>query len=829
MTTARSNPGPLTEGNVDSLGGSEEGASTIGELERIPLPETEVLPTLPGFEVQGKLGRGGMSEVYLARQISVNRLVALKKLLGGKLADPTMVAHLRGEAEALGRLRNPHIVQIYGVEEHQGESYLVMEYVEGGSLQDVLKRRPIRFLESAQLVETLARAMNAAHQQGIVHLDLKPENILMTAAGAPKISDFGLAKRLDQETEGQTGRVVVGTLEYMSPEQAKAEGRKIGPAADVYGLGAILYRLLTGRPPFVRPKNSSGLEILHSLIEEEPPRPRLLNPRAPRDLDTICRKCLNKDAAKRYASAEALADDLRRYQEGRPIQARRTGPLARSWKWARRHPGRVAVIVAMAGLAVGLGLWQNDKARHRADLGREDDKDWANALGQVSVDRHGDARKTISSGRTRIEAEPSLADRTARWRRLEGVVQFSLQAEQAWFRTGEERYEEAQAACEAALTHLGIIKEGRFTDSWWDRLPLEDLKAGQASRVRQEVYRQILLLTYVRSVPWTNDLYRPEAPTAFRSSLEALAQARIFERDPEIPRAKSVAFFTNIIRLMLGLSGTVPPPLTAEEKARLAVVPGQLPAIDYFFIGAVHYYLAQAGLDRGPAPPGFAILVQALPKDVHVSTARATAEAMLRESVRLDERQYWPHFILGRTLLLREKYAEAEMAFAACGRLQPEYPVSFQFRALALARQAVQEKDPGQKAKLLKWAEEDSAKAMTLAQEANNFAIYWARGEMFEALGESAQALATYAAALEWERDLHKKVSRSTVLKRVEGYLQQLQKSAGLRADALGVLALLHLHRDEKGPAQSAADRALTLDPEQPWAKMVRDRLANQK
>jgi serine/threonine-protein kinase len=281
-----------------------------------PLPS---LPCIQGFEILEVIGRGGMGVVYKARQVKLNRLVAIKMIWAG--ADGTDWAQGRFgvEAEAVARLQHPNIVQIHEVGEEGGRPYLVLEYVGGGTLAQTLHGTPLAPQRAAELALTLARAVQHAHGHGIVHRDLKPANVLLTPEGTPRITDFGLAKRLDADLgQTQTG-TVLGSPSYMAPEQAEGRTREVGPATDVYALGAILYELLTGRPPF---RAATLMDTLEQVRTHEPVPPRSLQPKVPRDLETICLKCLEKLPAQRYASAGALAEDLQRFLDGEPIRAR---------------------------------------------------------------------------------------------------------------------------------------------------------------------------------------------------------------------------------------------------------------------------------------------------------------------------------------------------------------------------------------------------------------------------------------------------------------------------------------------------------------------------
>lgn len=321
-------------------------------------------PDLPGYEILGVLGRGGMGIVYKARQIGLNRLVGLKRLRFGSQKE---AARSRAEAEALGRLQHPYIVQIHEVIEHQGWLYLALEFVAGGSLIGKLTGKPQPSEATADLMELVARAVHHAHVNGIVHRDLKPANVLLacgtqeselrseshglrsTVYGLPKIADFGLAKWLAGGTGHTEHGDVLGTANYMAPEQAAGRLDRIGPTTDIYSLGVMLYEMLTGRVPL---QGTTTLETLALVRDEDPVPPRLLQPHVPRDLETICLKCLAKEPSGRYPSADALADDLHRYLHHEPIFARRSACWERGLKLAKRRPAVAALSVALVLLGV---------------------------------------------------------------------------------------------------------------------------------------------------------------------------------------------------------------------------------------------------------------------------------------------------------------------------------------------------------------------------------------------------------------------------------------------------------------------------------------------
>ena len=327
-------------------------------------------PAVAGFEILEELGRGGMGVVYKARQTNLGRLVALKMVLAGAHAGPGVLARLQKEAQAVASLNHPDIVQIHDVGQAGGLPYLSLEFIDGGSLAQQMDGRPQNITQVVWTIHTLARAIHAAHLQGIVHRDLKPANILLTADGRPKITDFGLARRLGDASDLTRPGTIVGTPDYMAPEQTFGQVHDAGPSIDQHALGAILYELLTGRPPF---QGATPADTIEQVRTQEPVPPRWLRAKVPRDLETICLKCLQKEPHRRYPDAGALAADLERFLEGRPILARPSSAFEHLRRWCRRNH-RVAVLgaavlVLLVTVATTSSVFAVDLARaHRAAI-----------------------------------------------------------------------------------------------------------------------------------------------------------------------------------------------------------------------------------------------------------------------------------------------------------------------------------------------------------------------------------------------------------------------------------------------------------------------------
>ncbi len=339
---------------------------------------SEEFPQVTGYTIQEELGKGAMGVVYKAWHQALRRPVALKMIRPGTATGREELVRFRREAQAVARLQHPYIVQIYEIGDQGGQPYLALELVEGGSLAEHLHGMPQPASQAAQLIEILARAIHYAHQCRIVHRDLKPGNVLLTSENTPKITDFGLAKRLDGICSGHDPGSIAGTPSYMAPEQANPEKGQVGPHTDVYALGVILYQMLTGQPPFRSAEPDTLKQVLDTLKQvctQEPVPPRRLQPQIPRDLEAICLKCLQKEPAQRYASALALAEELDRFLEGKPVLARPMNPAERLWRWCRRNPLVASLltglfVVLASGFGVSTWLWLRAEV-HRANERRQ--------------------------------------------------------------------------------------------------------------------------------------------------------------------------------------------------------------------------------------------------------------------------------------------------------------------------------------------------------------------------------------------------------------------------------------------------------------------------
>ncbi len=527
-------------------------------------------PIVPGYEILSELGRGSMGVVYKARQIGLSRVVALKMIRADVHASQEELQRFLAEARVLASLQHPNIVQLFEVSHQQNAPYFCMELVSAGTLADRLNGRPQASRPAAQLLLTLARAVHAAHLQGIVHRDLKPANILIApfetshhriraltqelglnppdfCVGTPKITDFGVAKQL-HDTSGQTeSGMILGTPSYMAPEQAEGRSSRVGPPADVYGLGAILYEMLTGRPPFVA---ESNMETVLQLFQTEPIAPSKLQPKTPRDLETICLKCLQKDPRRRYASADELADDLQRFLGSQTIQAKAPSPAEQLWKWSRRHPAlaMMSVCLVLAGVS-SLGL----VLLHQKDL--------RSKLGEAIADE-----RTARQAQEAAKEQMRLADLRAKAKELLNAGETSLAA-QDW--------DNAQLQLTRARDQVADESELADLQSHIAQL-LEQTHQQQVDDARLKKFLQLRNEALFHATLFTGGDLASALQETRTVALEALAQFGVAPQSDTKPTVESLYYSesqkTQIIadcyELLVMLAEAVAHPLPGQKETR---------------------------------------------------------------------------------------------------------------------------------------------------------------------------------------------------------------------------------------------------------------------
>ncbi len=725
------------------------------------------LPVIPGYEVLGELGRGGMGVVYQARQAGLNRLVALKVILAGGHAGADERARFRAEAEAVARLQHPNIVQIHEVGEQAGLPFFSLEYCPGGNLATQLQGHPLPPAEAARLTETLARAVHHAHARGIVHRDLKPANILLLNQSTtddtdgtdknrnrdhssvpsvlsvvdllPKITDFGLAKQLDR-AQGQTqSGAIVGTPSYMAPEQAGGKSRAIGPAADVWALGAILYELLTGRPPFL---GATPLDTLAQVLSQEPVPPSRLQPKVPRDLETVCLKCLRKEPAKRYASAAELADDLGRFLSGQPVRARRTGRAERVVKWVRRKPALAAVLglsVVLVLLLGGGGMWLVWTAASR----RAEQEGTLRTL----LDEVRDRRVAARAGGPR--AQPAWAEASAAARRARELLQADAvgadlrgraeallaewEAEDHDRRTAAEldnvlllAYTLPGRQLDAAAADRGFEAAFRAYGIDVPRLSVEEA----AARLRERPIKGALVAA-LDSWGWVRAASRPADRAAWRHLYEV---ARRADPDPVRDRVRDAVLRRDMTALLAVLAKEPLDALPADTLRFLGIV-----------LASQRQYGRAAellGMARDRRPNDFALnrdLAMCLEQmgPAHLPEALRFATAM---EILDPDNPATQHF-LGVLHMDLGRPKQAIAHYRRATRLKADYPVAHNNLGFALYR-------TGQS------AEAEAAFRKALALKKDFAAPYVGLGNVLLGRKRLAEAEAAFTSALLLDRDL---------------------------------------------------------------------------
>jgi len=772
-------------------------------------------PDVPGYEVIQRLGEGGMGVVYKARQLGLNRLVALKMIRGGSQARPDHLRRFTTEAEAVAKLRHPNILQIYDIGEASGLPYVALELLDGGSLGDRLAGTPHPGGLAAELLATLARAVHVAHQAAIIHRDLKPTNVLYTSDGIPKITDFGLAKRIDSDDHQTESGQIMGSPSYMAPEQARGHSREVGPAADVYALGAILYEMLTGRPPF---KGETPMETVRQVIDDEPVPPSRLVPRLPGDLETICLKCLRKEPARRYETAQALADDLARYLRGEPIQARPVSAWERAGKWAKRRPWAaaalaVSIIAALGAIGGGFAyqrhsfLWslqqlqegnrlidQASKAKDRDELTREK-TNLSHFLAAVP------AKTEFDELRSRLEVELN---------RVESRIEAFLTKEAKDTREREERerfqkFRDLRKHAQLYAVRLGVSEPADYQKS------LRDTALAA-------------LATYAR------DLH---APAAAWSPIRPLPEA--------LNRGEKDEITGGCFDLLLILSDAVDPAEGLKILDRAARLRPEPTAAYHLRRAAI---LFQTGDKAGRARE------EQLARNLQPTTAldhllvgrEQLAREQFREAIHssqsaigLDPDQLGAHLILAVAYFNTQRFSEAKASLITCIQTAPELLGLYLFRALVSGEEgnraliAIRETP----ARAAEWqleaaesfaaAENDYHHALELRPGPDlRYVLLVNRGGMYLQAGRLDQALADGEAAVQLNaRPYHAHALLFQICQR-QGRLEEaalaldraIERQPG-RPELFRARALLVAHPQEKEGSRSRdltpAQRALAI------------------
>jgi serine/threonine protein kinase/tetratricopeptide (TPR) repeat protein len=753
-----------------------------------------------GYEILGELGRGGMGVVYKARQLGLNRLVALKMVLAGAHASEGQLARFFVEAEAVAGIQHPNIVQIHDVGTHDNLPYFSLEFVDGGSLAQKLGGKPQPPKEAARLLEAITRGVVCAHQRGIIHRDLKPANVLLTREGIPKITDFGLAKRLEGDSSQTKSGTLMGTPSYMAPEQAAGKIREVGPLSDQYALGAVLYETLTGRPPLV---GTTVAETLNLVQNQEPLPPSRLQPGVPRDLETICLKCLQKEPDKRYASTEALADDLAHFLAGEPIQARPVSRAEQGWRWCKRNP-RVAALSAVVLLllitaGVAFTTLAVDRSREReADARRRDDEKKAiDETRQLAQQRLEQATETIKTGDHKralellrwstplLETAADLENIRAPWRDLRSQVEVYVEFKNAldntrfaFFAGSRRRKHQAQEECRR-LNELGEQIRER-TDRGSAGLP--PLNADQQQRFQEDVFEALLIAALLET-----DLARG-ADDATKKAAARRAIAWFDRADRVLPGMRVV--YAN----RCACWGTLGDQAADDaDKARARSIK-PTSAVDHFWQGYANHGSAEES--RRKREP------KATQDDLY---RKEIAEYAALLQLRPDH--FWGYFNWANCQFELGDFQDALIGYCGCIRIRPDFPWPYNNRGTIHHRLGENQE-----------ALQDYSKALALDPDYTE--AFANRGLTYFKLGKSAEALADLdrAAGLNPDYPLsyeyRAEVRRGQ--KQYEQGVEDLTRLLALTADKGPVyLKLADMHHDmgRDDDAVNDCTQALALNP----------------
>jgi tetratricopeptide (TPR) repeat protein/tRNA A-37 threonylcarbamoyl transferase component Bud32 len=801
-------------------------------------------PTSSGrrFHIIRAHAEGGLGVVYLARDEELNREVALKQIKTQFCTDRDSQARFVSEAEITGGLEHPGVVPVYGMgHDEQRRPYYAMRFIKGESLKDAIdhvhragragRNRAARAMELRKLLGRfidVCEAIAYAHSRGVLHRDIKPANVMLGKYGETLVLDWGLAKavgRDDVAKHSNPGELTLrptsesdfaatapgaamGTPSFMSPEQAAGRLDDLGPASDVYSLGATLYYLLTGKIPFA---GGDIDRIIWAVQRGEFPPPRQLDRSVPPPLEAICLKAMARHPGDRYASPEALAGEIEDWMADEPVSAYREGRLARLGRWARRH--RQAVALAAAVLTVStIALWIGLAIRQRQirlvnDLRQANLADFALGMLHVRTNEFRRAEEVFSRAAQRLQGEPSLDDlrvqlrsRAQQVHRLVEFHRFAEQGERLEFDMAED---DALSCFEAALESIGVFDH----DDWWDHLPVAGLEPRQIDRLRDETYRHIIYLAVIRAKAAVTLLMSPAAAPHCREGLRLLTPASRFR-----PHGQTARVIELFCRYGLG------------EKVKRLDRSEPRNAADYYFMGILHFWI-----DRIPKGPITQLATGRLRdlSGLDFKTSLATAERYFRTASALDPTDFWTNFWLGMTLLAGQKFEAAELAFNTCTAIRPDDAIGYAYRAHAL-RMLGQGSNPADRERFDRRVKADLERARAL--DPFNPQVHLASFLANATLDQVAQAVSDALRFLENERPVHTKSGWGVLDLRdeflaVQRVLIQLGGRHAQRPDLQGALARAHLAYEESGEnekALQAAERALALRPGDPQATLVR-------
>jgi tetratricopeptide (TPR) repeat protein/serine/threonine protein kinase len=773
------------------------------------------------YEILGILGRGAVGVVYKARQMGLNRLVALKMLLAGSHAGQRELARFRLEAEAVARLRHPNIVQVYEVGEHNGLPFFSLEFVEGGSLHSKMDGKPLPPRQAAEIMEALCRAMHYAHEHNIIHRDLKPANILMTPDGIPKITDFGLAKRLEETEESSQTRTgtLMGTPSYMSPEQAEGRTRDIGPLSDQYTLGAILYELLTGRPPFL---GATLLDTIQQVRRQEPVPPTQLQATTPRDLEVICLKGLQKEPGKRYNDAGEMADDLRRFLDGEPIRARPVSLGERSWRWCRRNPrlaslyAAVAVLVMLVLVSGGvLGFRMMREQQTVAQVGAQVEERLKLATDAIFVGNVKEASNFLIGSNPLLDNAAGLEELRGRWHdlidRIKAFGEFEDLLDQARFALffgGRKQLNQGREYCQKVLALYdarGLAADG-----------LPPLNDEQKQLFKEDVFDMFLVAI------WTERELTKDAEPAVQQKVARQALDWLDRADKILPGMRTLYTRRAEFHKILGDEQAS----QADEKRFLSMK--WEAAVD-------NLWHANAEIKRGDKANREGNWFEA---QKHYREAVASCAVVLRQ----HPDHFWAYFWWAIAKLKLGEFQDALIGFTECVRSKPKFAWSYNNRATAHLNLKQYNQAIGDYSTALEikpdyvdaraWRayaylqQGDLDKALNdcnqaLKQNSRYAPAFLTRGECYKRRQQYEQSLADYTQALELnENKVEVYLKRAAVyqeMKRFDEALGDYDRAVELEPNNLGALrsrAFLHYSRKEYPQAVEDFTSVIAVDPQ---------------